>query len=63
MHCNPGLENETYRAIAAKTDVALGMVNWVLNELNELGYLVEHNAECLGEHQNRANTIRPYEHG
>ncbi len=39
--CNPGLENETYRAIAAKTDVALGMVNWVLNELNELGYLVE----------------------
>jgi hypothetical protein len=39
--CNPGLEDETYRAIAAKTDVALGMVNWVLNELNELGYLVE----------------------
>ncbi len=39
--CNPRLENETYRAIAAKTDVALGMVNWVLNELNELGYLVE----------------------
>ena len=39
--CNPGLENETYRAIAAKTGVALGMVNWVLNELNELGYLVE----------------------
>ena len=39
--CNPGLENETYRAIAVKTDVALGMVNWVLNELNELGYLVE----------------------
>jgi len=41
MLCNPGLENETYRAIAAKTNVALGMVNWVLNELNELGYLVE----------------------
>lgn len=39
--CNPGLENETYRAIAAKTNVALGMVNWVLNELNGLGYLVE----------------------
>ena len=39
--CNPGLENETYRVIAAKTNVALGMVNWVLNELNELGYLVE----------------------
>jgi hypothetical protein len=39
--CNPGLEDETYRAIATKIDVALGMVNWVLNELSELGYLVE----------------------
>ncbi len=39
--CNTGLENETHRAIAAKTNVALGMVNWVLNELNDLGYLVE----------------------
>ena len=39
--CNPGLENETYRTIAAKTNVALGMVNWVMNELNELGYLIE----------------------
>jgi hypothetical protein len=39
--CNPGLENETYRTIAAKTNVALGMVNWVLNELIELGYLLE----------------------
>ena len=39
--CNPGLEDETYRTIAAKTNVALGMVNWVLKELSELGYLVE----------------------
>ncbi len=39
--CNPGLENETCRTIAVKTNVALGMVNWVLNELNELGYVVK----------------------
>jgi hypothetical protein len=39
--CNPGLENETYRSIAAKTNVALGMVNWVVKDLNELGFLME----------------------
>lgn len=39
--CNPGLENETYRAIAGKTGVALGMVDWVMRELRELGYLAE----------------------
>jgi hypothetical protein len=37
--CNPGMENETYRMIAGKTDVALGMINWVMRELRELGYL------------------------
>jgi hypothetical protein len=39
--CNPGLENETYRTIAAKTNVALGMVNWVFKDLNDLGFLLE----------------------
>lgn len=39
--CNPCLVNETYRNIAAKTDVALGMVNWVFKDLNELGFLLE----------------------
>ncbi len=39
--CNPGLENETYRTIAAKTKVALGMINWVMKDLNELGFLLE----------------------
>lgn len=38
--CNPGMENETYRTIAAKTGVALGMVNWVFRDLNELGFLL-----------------------
>lgn len=41
MLCNPGLENETYRTIAAKTGVALGMINWVFKDLNELGFLLE----------------------
>ena len=39
--CNPGLENETYRVIAEKTQVALGMVNWVVKDLIELGFLFE----------------------
>lgn len=39
--CNPGLENETYRTIADKTKVALGMVNWVVKDLQQLGYLLE----------------------
>ena len=39
--CNPGMENETYRTIAAKTKVALGMVNWVVKDLHELGFLIE----------------------
>lgn len=41
MLCNPGLENETYRTIAAKTKVALGMVNWVVKDLLDLGFLME----------------------
>ncbi len=39
--CNPGMENETYRTLAARTDVALGMVNWVFKDLSELGFLLE----------------------
>jgi len=39
--CNPGLENRPYRTIAAKADVALGTVNWVMRELKELGFLLE----------------------
>ena len=39
--CNPGMENDTYRNIATKTGVALGMVNWVFKDLNELGFLLE----------------------
>ena len=38
--CNPGQENQPYRTIAAKAEVALGMVNWVMHELNELGFLL-----------------------
>lgn len=39
--CNPGLENEPYRTIADKTKVALGMVNWVVKDLRDLGFLLE----------------------
>jgi hypothetical protein len=39
--CKPGLENATYRFIADKTQVALGMVNWVVKDLKELGFLIE----------------------
>lgn len=38
--CQPGLENETYRTIAEKANVALGMVNWVVKDLEELGFLL-----------------------
>ena len=38
--CNPGQENQPYRTIAAKAEVALGMVNWVMHELKELGFLL-----------------------
>jgi hypothetical protein len=39
--CNPGLENKTYREIAAKTGVALGTVDWIMKELKELGFLLD----------------------
>ncbi|MDP3295995.1 MAG: type IV toxin-antitoxin system AbiEi family antitoxin [Thermodesulfovibrionia bacterium] len=39
--CNPGLENKTYREIAAETDVALGTVAWIMKELKELGFLLD----------------------
>ena len=38
--CNPGLENKTYREIAAETDVALGTVDWIMKELRELRFLL-----------------------
>jgi hypothetical protein len=39
--CNPGLENKTYREIAAGTDVALGTVDWIMKELKELRFLLD----------------------
>jgi hypothetical protein len=39
--CNPGLENTTYREIAAATGVALGTVNLVMKALVELGFLLD----------------------
>ncbi|MDP2267724.1 MAG: type IV toxin-antitoxin system AbiEi family antitoxin [Deltaproteobacteria bacterium] len=39
--CNPGLENKTYREIAATAGVALGTVDWIMKELKELGFLLD----------------------
>jgi hypothetical protein len=39
--CNPGLENKTYREIAAQTGVALGTVDWIMKELKELRFLLD----------------------
>jgi len=39
--CNPGLEDKTFREIAATADVALGTVNWIMKELKELGFLLD----------------------
>ena len=39
--CNPGLENKTYREIAAQTGVALGTVDWIIKELKELRFLLD----------------------
>lgn len=39
--CNTGLENRTFREIAAAAGVALGTVDWIIRELKELGYLLD----------------------
>jgi hypothetical protein len=39
--CNPGLENKTYRGIAAATGVALGTINRMMKDLMELGFLLD----------------------
>jgi hypothetical protein len=39
--CNPGLENKTYREIAAETGVALGTVDWIMKELKGLWFLLD----------------------
>ncbi len=39
--CNPGLENRTYREIAAETGVALGTVDWIIKERKELRFLLD----------------------
>jgi hypothetical protein len=39
--CNPGLEKLNFRKIALTAGIALGTVNWVINELKATGYLIE----------------------
>lgn len=39
--CNPGMENRTFREIAAAVEVALGTVNAVFKDLKTNGYIIE----------------------
>lgn len=39
--CQPDLAGAPYRQIAEQTDVALGTVGWVINDLKAAGFLVE----------------------
>jgi hypothetical protein len=45
--CNPGLENKTYREIAAFTGVALGTVGWIMGEIKELGFIIDRGKQGL----------------
>jgi hypothetical protein len=38
--CNPGLESEGYREIAAEAGVSRGAVGWVMGDLESAGYLL-----------------------
>jgi len=39
--CYPGLEDKTYREIAAATGVALGTVDWIMKGLKKLEFLID----------------------
>jgi len=39
--CQLGLENKSYREMAKESDISLGAVNWIMNDLRTLGYLVD----------------------
>jgi len=39
--CNPGLENRTFREIAATAGIALGTIGRIIGELKELDYLLD----------------------
>jgi len=41
LMCNPGLENAPMRQIAAKANVALGTVGWVMRDLRQLAFIIE----------------------
>ena len=45
---NPGLEKATYRDMAKAAEIALGTVDFTLNELKELGFLID--MEKRGRH-------------
>jgi hypothetical protein len=38
--CNPGLEQKTYRDIAALTKTAVGTIDWTMQDLRKIGHLI-----------------------
>jgi len=42
--CQAGLENKSYREMAEGAGISLGAVNWIVNDLKSLGYLVDFGA-------------------
>ncbi|MBI5470886.1 MAG: hypothetical protein HY961_00930 [Ignavibacteriae bacterium] len=38
--CNPRLERQTYREIAAIADTALGTINWTMRDLMTMGFMI-----------------------
>src|SRR5690242_6699789 len=39
--CQPGLEKQSYREISKASGISLGAVNWIMNDLKSLGYLMD----------------------
>jgi hypothetical protein len=39
--CHPGLEDKPYRDLAKTAGISLGAVDWIMNDLKSLGYLVD----------------------
>jgi len=52
--CNPGLENTPFRNIAKAANVALGSVEAVIQDLKQMGYLIEREKRKRQLYQKRA---------
>jgi len=55
--CNPGLEEKPYRHHAKAAGISLGAVNWIMNDLKSLSFLVD-NAKRGRRIQNRKELLK-----